>query len=475
MYKNRKDMRNITAILVALLLAASCSAAPSGGSAISVQPTNEPELKSKCAEAIAVALLNNPEPAILGEGARPEYGPWSAIFMTDAAYDRLLKWEVRLVGTNSQDPDGDFDGFSNAVEICLLDSDPTDTYDPALPLSTMKGESKCAEIIAASWARQRAKFEAEDLVGGLGSSLYSATDADFDGINRVDERRLGTNPNNLDTDGDGISDGEECIFFDSDPLDSASPGLSWTHRPFDPHNPPQYSLGALPEPDDWPPWPGHLSLSTTAPSCASVTIKWAPRTYPEVASFTLASKAPGAGWTNHSTHLPGARSFTIGGLVSGLHSFQVRTAYTDGNGTISNTVEVAVSDCPTPTTTPPPPTTTPPPPTTTPPPPTTTIRPLGSGIFLSSTAPSCTSVTIKWNPSTYLDLQSFTMASKAPGGGWTNHSTHLPGARSFTIGGLVSGIHSFQVLATYTNGITTISNLVEVAVSDCPPPGSEDD
>jgi hypothetical protein len=90
-------------------------------------------------------------------------------------------------------------------------------------------------------------------------------------------------------------------------------------------------------------------------------------------------------------------------------------------------------------------------------------------------------VTIKWNPSTYLDLQSFTLESKAPGGGWITHSTHLPGARSFTIGGLVSlvsGIHSFQVLATYTNGITTISNLVEVEVDEClccAGPGSEDD
>ncbi len=44
----------------------------------------------------------------------------------------------------------------------------------------------------------------EDLVGGLGSSLYSSTDADFDGISQLDEGRLGTNPNNLDTDGDGI-------------------------------------------------------------------------------------------------------------------------------------------------------------------------------------------------------------------------------------------------------------------------------
>ncbi len=241
-------MRNIPAILVALLLAASCSAAPSDGSAVSGQPTTPtpptttPKPKPKCAEAIADAQLRNPVPAILREGARPEYGPWSAIFMTDAAYDRLLKWEVRLVGTNSQDPDGDLDGFSNAVEICLLDSDPADTYDPALPLSTMKGESKCAETIADARAR--------DLAAGLdGLSLYSLTDADFDGINRVDERRLGTNPNNLDTDGDGISDGEECIFFDSDPLDSASPGLTWTHRPFDPHNPPQYSLGELSDPD----------------------------------------------------------------------------------------------------------------------------------------------------------------------------------------------------------------------------------
>ena len=78
-------------------------------------------------------------------------------------------------------------------------------------------------------------------------------------------------------------------------------------------------------------------------------------------------------------------------------------------------------------------------------------------------------MTINWAPGTTSDLASFTLASKAPGGGWTTHSTHTPSARSLTIDGLVGGLHIFQLLANYDSGDfdAVLSNVGEATVSDC--------
>ena len=92
------------------------------------------------------------------------------------------------------------------------------------------------------------------------------------------------------------------------------------------------------------------------------------------------------------------------------------------------------------------------------------------GAVSLSTVPSCSSVTIQWSVGTTANLQSLSLASKAPGGGWIVHSTHLPDARSFSIDNLVNGQHSFQVLAVYANGTSETSNVGNVAVDDCIPP-----
>ena len=91
--------------------------------------------------------------------------------------------------------------------------------------------------------------------------------------------------------------------------------------------------------------------------------------------------------------------------------------------------------------------------------------------------PSCASLPVNWPPGTTDGLQSFTLASKAPGGGWITHSTHLPTARSFTIDSLTSGQHSFKILAVYDTGRAQIFNVgkVSIAESEClvivlPPP-----
>jgi len=53
-------------------------------------------------------------------------------------------------------------------------------------------------------------------------------DADKDGLLKSEEKRLGTNPNNFDTDGDGLSDGDEVRKYRTNPLkgDTDGDGLS---------------------------------------------------------------------------------------------------------------------------------------------------------------------------------------------------------------------------------------------------------
>jgi len=44
-------------------------------------------------------------------------------------------------------------------------------------------------------------------------------DSDGDGLSDEDEAKLGTDPNNPDTEGDGLFDGEEVKEYKTDPLD----------------------------------------------------------------------------------------------------------------------------------------------------------------------------------------------------------------------------------------------------------------
>ncbi|MEC7240624.1 MAG: hypothetical protein VXW32_05260 [Myxococcota bacterium] len=52
----------------------------------------------------------------------------------------------------------------------------------------------------------------------------NSSDTDGDGLEDGSESSLGTDPNNSDSDGDGLSDGEEVNSYGSDPLDSDSDG-----------------------------------------------------------------------------------------------------------------------------------------------------------------------------------------------------------------------------------------------------------
>ena len=112
------------------------------------------------------------------------------------------------------------------------------------------------------------------------------------------------------------------------------------------------------------------------------------------------------------------------------------------------------------------------PPTTTTTTTTTTTMPPEEGTVALEVAPGCSSVTISWAPATTEGLESFVLVSMAPGGGWiTFPDVFSVSDRSVTIPGLVSGLHSFRILATYAGGVPAVeSNIGEETVSDCPTP-----
>jgi len=55
-------------------------------------------------------------------------------------------------------------------------------------------------------------------------ALAVACDKDDDGLSNKEEKELGTNPDKADSDGDGLSDGEEVLTIGSDPLEADSDG-----------------------------------------------------------------------------------------------------------------------------------------------------------------------------------------------------------------------------------------------------------
>jgi hypothetical protein len=101
----------------------------------------------------------------------------------DTDSDGLTNDEEVAAGTDPQNPDSDGDGLSDGEEATAI-SDPLDPCDP-------------------------------DLTVGV-------CDQDSDGLTNDEEVVTGTDPQNPDSDGDGLSDGEEATVI-SGPLDPCDP------------------------------------------------------------------------------------------------------------------------------------------------------------------------------------------------------------------------------------------------------------
>ena len=68
----------------------------------------------------------------------------------------------------------------------------------------------------------------EQKVNGVEGMLYMSSQATTDGAMTLTVTfRLGTDPDNPDTDGDGLSDGDEVHTYDTDPTAADSDGVDW--------------------------------------------------------------------------------------------------------------------------------------------------------------------------------------------------------------------------------------------------------
>ncbi|SVC52297.1 uncharacterized protein METZ01_LOCUS305151, partial [marine metagenome] len=88
------------------------------------------------------------------------------------------------------------------------------------------------------------------------------------------------------------------------------------------------------------------SVSLTGDSfCSAVQVFWTPDVGTAVASFVLASQAPGATWVDHEAQPGSSDRLTLGGLANGTHSFQVQATLVDGSSVVSDAFTTEVVGC----------------------------------------------------------------------------------------------------------------------------------
>jgi len=97
------------------------------------------------------------------------------------------------------------------------------TQENNLPAAVVPAESSTvtpavSTTTAASTSNIPAEVNNDQILFG------NAVDTDKDGLDDIREKQLGTDPNNPDTDGDGLSDGDEVLIWHTDPLNPDTDG-----------------------------------------------------------------------------------------------------------------------------------------------------------------------------------------------------------------------------------------------------------
>ncbi|MBU1666980.1 hypothetical protein KKC13_01060 [bacterium] len=137
-------------------------------------------------------------------------------------------YELFISFTNPKNMDSDGDGLTDGMEVAN-GSDPNDSNDPKnlVPDSDNDGLSDIYENILGSLPNN-SDSDGDGLSDGDEVNTYHTdpikSDSDGDGLNDKYEISNGLNPNSVDSDGDGLSDGDEVNTYDTDPTKSDSDG-----------------------------------------------------------------------------------------------------------------------------------------------------------------------------------------------------------------------------------------------------------
>jgi len=128
-------------------------------------------------------------------------GEFSKIASQDSDVDGLTNAQEAEFGTNPTNPDTDGDGLNDGSEINAFSTDP-------LNVDTDGGGLNDGDEVSLGL----------NPLDNADDTLTPDSDHDADGLTLDVETGLGTDPNNPDTDGDGLNDGLEVNTHETDPL-----------------------------------------------------------------------------------------------------------------------------------------------------------------------------------------------------------------------------------------------------------------
>ncbi len=129
----------------------------------------------------------------------------------DTDGEGLSDEEEKNFGTDPRKADTDGDGYSDLEEISILHTDPLKPDPPnayGRPISSSTQTFIGSSITAVPGSK----------AASTDSTPSFAIDSDHDGLMDKQEKALGTDPLNPDTDGDGLSDGDEVNKYRTNPL-----------------------------------------------------------------------------------------------------------------------------------------------------------------------------------------------------------------------------------------------------------------
>jgi hypothetical protein len=163
---------------------------------------------------------------------------WQA---ADCDGDSLTNEEEVILGTDPNDSDSDGDGIGDGQETDPAMGMPTDPLDPCDPVQS--SSYTAFDAMNSIWAAADCDGDGvsngaeasgsknpydpcDQMIKSSANPDWLAADCDGDSLTNVEEVALGTDPNNIDSDGDGIDDGDEVepeMGMSSDPLDPCDP------------------------------------------------------------------------------------------------------------------------------------------------------------------------------------------------------------------------------------------------------------
>ena len=163
---------------------------------------------------------------------------------TDKDNDGLIKSEEKIYGTDSNNPDTDFDGVNDGDEVHtyktnplkkdtdsdgISDSDELNKYltNPTKQDSDNDGIEDIKEIEDYRTEPTKADTDADGLDDGEEINKYKTdplkADTDSDGLqDGAEVQKYNTDPLNNDSDGDGLSDGDEISKYKTNPMNTDS-------------------------------------------------------------------------------------------------------------------------------------------------------------------------------------------------------------------------------------------------------------